>query len=119
MHSCVALAGNCLPHQLSLLSVWPGLSYAGIIQLSDSLARGGCGDLGEKGRHFAGTIKNSSNHLLNIINDILDAAALKVRGAACRRCVAVLCAALACLLVLACERLLVVLTHMHLGQRWW
>ncbi len=32
-----------------------------------------------KGQHFVKTIKNSSNHLLNIINDILDVAALKVR----------------------------------------
>ena len=30
-----------------------------------------------KGQHFVHTIKNSSNHLLNIINDILDVAALK------------------------------------------
>ncbi|GFH33431.1 chlamyopsin-6, partial [Haematococcus lacustris] len=30
-----------------------------------------------KGNHFMQTIKNSSNHLLNIINDILDVAALK------------------------------------------
>lgn len=50
---------------------------AGIIQLSDSLVRGGCGKLSAKAGHFAGTIHKSSNHLLNIINDILDVAALK------------------------------------------
>ena len=30
-----------------------------------------------KGQHFMHTIRNSSNHLLNIINDILDMAALR------------------------------------------
>ena len=31
--------------------------------------------MGEKGTHYIKTIKNSSHHLANIINDILDAAA--------------------------------------------
>ncbi|GLC35003.1 Hexokinase-3 [Pleodorina starrii] len=49
----------------------------GIIQLSDALGRGAGGEMNPKGQHFVKTIKNSSNHLLNIINDILDVAALK------------------------------------------
>lgn len=40
--------------------------------------RGAGGEMNPKGQHFVRTIKNSSNHLLNIINDILDVAALKV-----------------------------------------
>lgn len=39
------------------------------------MLRGGSWQLGEKGTHYIKTIKNSSHHLANIINDILDAAA--------------------------------------------
>ena len=39
------------------------------------MLRGGSWQLGEKGTHYVKTIKNSSHHLANIINDILDAAA--------------------------------------------
>jgi signal transduction histidine kinase len=35
------------------------------------------GALSSRGAHFLNTIRSSSNHLLNIINDILDVAALK------------------------------------------
>jgi signal transduction histidine kinase len=35
------------------------------------------GELNSKGTHFINTIRSSSNHLLNIINDILDVAALR------------------------------------------
>jgi signal transduction histidine kinase len=38
------------------------------------------GEMNPKGSQFVRTIKNSSNHLLNIINDILDVAALKEGG---------------------------------------
>ncbi|KAA6426844.1 MAG: adenylate guanylate cyclase [Trebouxia sp. A1-2] len=47
----------------------------GIIGLSEAMLRGGSWQLGEKGTHYIKTIKNSSHHLANIINDILDAAA--------------------------------------------
>lgn len=47
----------------------------GIIGLSEAMLRGGAWQLGEKGTHYIKTIKNSSHHLANIINDILDAAA--------------------------------------------
>lgn len=43
--------------------------------LSEAMLRGGSWQLGEKGTHYIKTIKNSSHHLANIINDILDAAA--------------------------------------------
>lgn len=43
--------------------------------LSEAMLRGGAWQLGEKGTHYIKTIKNSSHHLANIINDILDAAA--------------------------------------------
>ena len=36
----------------------------------------GSWSLGEKGTHYIKTIKNSSNHLATLINDILDAAAM-------------------------------------------
>ena len=39
------------------------------------MLRGGSWQLGDKGTHYIKTIKNSSHHLANIINDILDAAA--------------------------------------------
>ena len=43
--------------------------------LSEAMLRGGSWQLGDKGTHYIKTIKNSSHHLANIINDILDAAA--------------------------------------------
>lgn len=49
----------------------------GIIQLSDMLVRGAAGPVSDRGQHFLETIRNSGNHLLNIINDIIDTAALK------------------------------------------
>ncbi|GIL60119.1 hypothetical protein Vafri_14766 [Volvox africanus] len=62
---------------MSLMSHELRTPLNGIIQLSDALVRGAGGEMNAKGQHFAKTIKNSSNHLLNIINDILDVAALK------------------------------------------
>ena len=48
--------------------------------LSEAILRGNgnptMGSLGDKGLSFLKTIKNSSHHLNNIINDILDAASL-------------------------------------------
>ena len=44
--------------------------------LSEALLRPGPWQLGEKGLHYIKTIKNSSHHLSNIINDILDAASM-------------------------------------------
>ena len=40
------------------------------------MLRPGSWSLGEKGTHYIKTIKNSSNHLATLINDILDAAAM-------------------------------------------
>ena len=40
------------------------------------MLRPGPWQLGEKGLHYIKTIKNSSHHLSNIINDILDAASM-------------------------------------------
>lgn len=51
------------------------LSLAHAAGLSEAMLRGGSWQLGEKGTHYIKTIKNSSHHLANIINDILDAAA--------------------------------------------
>ncbi|KAL3153016.1 Hexokinase-3 [Trebouxia sp. C0009 RCD-2024] len=48
----------------------------GIIGLSEAMLRPGSWSLGEKGTHYIKTIKNSSNHLATLINDILDAAAM-------------------------------------------
>uniref|UniRef100_A0A7S3VS63 histidine kinase n=1 Tax=Dunaliella tertiolecta TaxID=3047 RepID=A0A7S3VS63_DUNTE len=62
---------------MSLMSHELRTPLNGIIQLGDALCRGAGGELNPKGQHFLRTIKNSSNHLLNIINDILDVAALK------------------------------------------
>ncbi|GLI70739.1 hypothetical protein VaNZ11_015764 [Volvox africanus] len=62
---------------MSLMSHELRTPLNGIIQLSDALVRGAGGEMNVKGQHFVKTIKNSSNHLLNIINDILDVAALK------------------------------------------
>ncbi|KAL6760739.1 hypothetical protein V8C86DRAFT_1037595 [Haematococcus lacustris] len=62
---------------MSLMSHELRTPLNGIIQLSDALCRGAGGSMNPKGNHFMQTIKNSSNHLLNIINDILDVAALK------------------------------------------
>ncbi|GIL82425.1 hypothetical protein Vretifemale_11416 [Volvox reticuliferus] len=62
---------------MSLMSHELRTPLNGIIQLSDALVRGAGGEMNAKGQHFVKTIKNSSNHLLNIINDILDVAALK------------------------------------------
>eukprot|EP00198_Chlamydomonas_reinhardtii_P009452 XP_001698789.1 chlamyopsin-6 [Chlamydomonas reinhardtii] len=62
---------------MSLMSHELRTPLNGIIQLSDALVRGAGGEMNPKGQHFVRTIKNSSNHLLNIINDILDVAALK------------------------------------------
>ncbi|GLC35005.1 Hexokinase-3 [Pleodorina starrii] len=62
---------------MSLMSHELRTPLNGIIQLSDALVRGAGGEMNPKGQHFVKTIKNSSNHLLNIINDILDVAALK------------------------------------------
>ncbi|KAF5834465.1 hypothetical protein DUNSADRAFT_8821 [Dunaliella salina] len=47
------------------------------IQMVTDLKEAVSRKLNPKGQHFLRTIKNSSNHLLNIINDILDVAALK------------------------------------------
>ncbi|KXZ47741.1 hypothetical protein GPECTOR_33g623 [Gonium pectorale] len=62
---------------MSLMSHELRTPLNGIIQLSDAMVRGAGGEMNPKGQHFVRTIKNSSNHLLNIINDILDVAALK------------------------------------------
>ena len=51
------------------------LTYWATAGLSEAMLRGGSWQLGEKGTHYIKTIKNSSHHLANIINDILDAAA--------------------------------------------
>ena len=40
------------------------------------MLRPGSWTLGDKGTHYIKTIKNSSNHLATLINDILDAAAM-------------------------------------------
>ena len=40
------------------------------------MLRPGSWSLGDKGTHYIKTIKNSSNHLATLINDILDAAAM-------------------------------------------
>ncbi|DBB18216.1 hypothetical protein WJX82_000391 [Trebouxia sp. C0006] len=48
----------------------------GIIGLSEAMLRPGSWSLGDKGTHYIKTIKNSSNHLATLINDILDAAAM-------------------------------------------
>ena len=45
----------------------------GIIGLSEALLRGVGGKLQEKATDFLGSIVTQSRHLLNIINDILDA----------------------------------------------
>ena len=44
--------------------------------LSEAMLRPGSWTLGDKGTHYIKTIKNSSNHLATLINDILDAAAM-------------------------------------------
>lgn len=44
--------------------------------LSEAMLRPGSWSLGDKGTHYIKTIKNSSNHLATLINDILDAAAM-------------------------------------------
>lgn len=62
---------------MSLMSHELRTPLNGIIQLSDALCRGSGGEMNAKGQQFVRTIKNSSHHLLNIINDILDVAALK------------------------------------------
>ena len=46
------------------------------VGLSEAMLRPGSWSLGEKGTHYIKTIKNSSNHLATLINDILDAAAM-------------------------------------------
>ena len=54
----------------------------GIIGLSDAMLVGSCGELKETAHKTLTTIKNSGLRLLNLINDILDAAAMhKVRHA--------------------------------------
>ena len=60
------------PGQVSVLASHGVWRVAG---LSEAMLRGGSWQLGEKGTHYIKTIKNSSHHLANIINDILDAAA--------------------------------------------
>ena len=40
------------------------------------MLRPGSWTLGDKGTHYIRTIKNSSNHLATLINDILDAASM-------------------------------------------
>lgn len=44
--------------------------------LSEAMLRPGSWNLGDKGTHYVRTIKNSSNHLATLINDILDAASM-------------------------------------------
>ena len=44
--------------------------------LSEAMLQPGSWSLGDKGTHYIKTIKNSSNHLATLINDILDAAAM-------------------------------------------
>ena len=44
--------------------------------LSEAMLRPGTWVLGDKGTHYIRTIKNSSNHLATLINDILDAASM-------------------------------------------
>lgn len=46
------------------------------VGLSEAMLRPGSWSLGDKGTHYIKTIKNSSNHLATLINDILDAAAM-------------------------------------------
>lgn len=50
----------------------------GIIGLSDSLLVGSCSDMSEQTRKTITTIKTSGSRLLNLINDILDAAAMRM-----------------------------------------
>jgi signal transduction histidine kinase len=53
----------------------------GIIGLSDAMLVGSCGKLNDTANKTITTIKNSGLRLLNLINDILDAAAMhKVRA---------------------------------------
>ncbi|GAX76782.1 hypothetical protein CEUSTIGMA_g4228.t1 [Chlamydomonas eustigma] len=49
----------------------------GIIGLSDALIIGSCGEVNDSVRKTVSTIKTSGCRLLNLINDILDAAAMK------------------------------------------
>ena len=49
----------------------------GIIGLSDALLIGSCGDISESVRRTLNTIKTSGARLLNLINDILDASAMR------------------------------------------
>lgn len=69
----VLLVHSCLPAAMSVTRATLRLLAAVHPQV-----RGAGGEMNPKGQHFVKTIKNSSNHLLNIINDILDVAALKV-----------------------------------------
>lgn len=48
----------------------------GAAGLSEAMLRPGSWTLGDKGTHYIRTIKNSSNHLATLINDILDAASM-------------------------------------------
>lgn len=50
--------------------------YALAAGLSEAMLRPGSWTLGDKGTHYIRTIKNSSNHLATLINDILDAASM-------------------------------------------
>ena len=52
----------------------------GIIGLSDALLVGSCGDVSEPVTKTISTIKLSGSRLLNLINDILDAASMKRVG---------------------------------------
>ena len=58
----------------------------GIIGLSDGLLVGSSGSINEGASKTIATIKSSGSRLLNLINDILDAASFRmVRACACER----------------------------------
>ena len=67
-----ATALHCRVCKLSALVTW----YASSVGLSEAMLRPGSWTLGDKGTHYIRTIKNSSNHLATLINDILDAASM-------------------------------------------